>query len=71
MNPSSSLPPADMPIDASNAEAAITVRAAIAAIERQFVTNASEWRDSVAWLRLLARVLEQPARTCRRCAAPF
>jgi hypothetical protein len=66
----SPLPVADMPMDATNAEGAIVVRAAIAAIQTLFGHDA-ESRAIVARLRLLARILEQPPRTCKRCAAPF
>jgi hypothetical protein len=42
----------------------------VAAIERTFVGGA-EWRAVVGAMQLMRRILEEPARRCRRCGGPF
>jgi hypothetical protein len=47
-------------------DAARAINEAVAAIERTFVGGA-DWRSVVASLHLMRRILEEPARMCRRC----
>jgi hypothetical protein len=55
---------------APDRETARAIQEAVAAIERTFGGGA-EWRRVVASLRLMRRILEEPARKCRRCGNPF
>ena len=60
----------DRPVTALDREAARAIQEAVVAIERTFGGGA-EWRRVVASLHLMRRILEEPARTCRRCGGPF
>lgn len=70
MTPRLSLKVTDMPVGASDAEAARAVRDAAVAIERTF-TNGSDWRSVVGHLRLMVKILAHPPRTCKTCGAGF
>jgi hypothetical protein len=60
----------DRPVTPPDADGVRAIHEAAAAIERTFVGGA-EWRSVVASLHLMRRILEEPARTCRRCHRPF
>ena len=60
----------DRPVTAPDREAARAVQDAVTAIERTFGGGA-EWRDIVGALQLMCRILNEPARTCKRCGRPF
>ena len=56
----------DRPVAGPDMYAVDAIREAATAIERTFVGGA-DWRSVVGSLHLMLRILEEPARTCRRC----